>query len=35
VIFARSEDGVTGRASPPPALRPVPCAIRPSCCSST
>src|SRR5690348_7246178 len=34
VIFARSDDGVTGRASPPPALRPVPCAIRPSCCSS-
>src|SRR6185312_11277597 len=33
VILARSADGVTGRASPPPALRPVPCAIRPSCCS--
>src|SRR5207302_5716473 len=26
VIFARSADGVTGRASPPPALR-APCAI--------
>src|SRR5207237_8005717 len=26
VIFARSADGVTGRANPPPALR-VPCAI--------
>ena len=30
---ASSADGVTGRASPPPALRPVPFAIWPSCCS--
>src|SRR6476619_7599308 len=33
---ASSGDGVTGRASPPPALRPVPLeafAMRPSCCS--
>src|SRR5512139_2946447 len=33
-IAARSDDGVTGRASPPPALRPVPFAIWPSCCSA-